>query len=241
MNAEVQVLWQSFVQRAAAAAPAKDRPRILARRAAVLPAANGLSPLRDDYANALLVLMGIVALVLLLACANLSGLLLARAAARQREISIRLAIGAGSGRLMRQFLTESLVLSALGGVAGLLLARWLSGALVTMMANGGTLTALSTEPDWRVFAFTAAISLLACVLAGMAPGLHALRANLNPGLKAGSGRPSLSQQGDGGRPAFHFDGAGGGRHSVWRHTGEAVQRRSRRADGWRADLSRSRQ
>src|SRR5207245_414884 len=115
-------------------------------------------------------------------CANLSGLLLARAASRQREISIRLAIGAGRGRLMRQFLTESLVLAAMGGSVGLLLAQWFSSALVTMIAAGNALR-LSTAPDWRVLTFTGAVSLAACVLAGLAPAVHALGANLNPGLK----------------------------------------------------------
>jgi predicted permease len=181
-NAELQVAWQSFKEGFAAAEREKDRPERLRQRAAVVSAANGISQLRNDYSEALLVLMGIVGLVLLLACANLSGLLLARAASRQREISIRLAIGAGGGRLMRQFLTESFVLAALGGSAGLVLAGWFSGALVRMLANGGTLL-LSTTPDWRVLAFTGTISLLACVLAGLAPGWHALRANLNPGLK----------------------------------------------------------
>ena len=181
-NAELQVLWQSDVQRVAAEAPEKDRPGILRRRAAVLGAAIGFSPLRYKYSEALLVLMGMVGMVLLLACANLSCLLLARAASRQREISIRLAMGAGSGRLMRQFLAENLVLAALGGSAGLMLSRWFSGALVAMMTNGGTLQ-LSTAPDGRVLAFTGTISLLACSLAGLAPGWHALRVNLNPGLK----------------------------------------------------------
>jgi predicted permease len=181
-NSELQVLWRNFAQRVAASLPEKDRPIILSQRAAVLNAASGLGLPNNDYSDALLVLMGIVALVLLLACANLSGLLLARASSRQREISIRLAIGAGSGRLMRQFLTESLLLAVLGGASGLLLAHWFSNALITMMANGGTLL-LSTTPDWRVLAFTAAISLASCVLAGLMPGLHALRVNVNPGLK----------------------------------------------------------
>ena len=126
--------------------------------------------------------MGIVGLVLLLACVNLSGLMLARAAARQREISIRLAIGAGRGRLVRQFLTESLVLAALGAGAGLLLAGWFSARLVALFASGRSL-ALSVAPDWRVFAFTAAVALLACVLTGLAPALQAVRVNLNPALK----------------------------------------------------------
>jgi predicted permease len=181
-DAELQARWQIFLQRVAARLPEKHRAGILSQRAAVLNAANGINPLREHYLGALVVLMGIVALVLLLACANLSGLLVARAASREREIAIRLAIGAGRARLMRQFLTESLLLAALGGSAGLVLAGWFSSVLLTMLANGETLR-LSTAPDWRVLAFTGAISLLACVLAGFAPGLHALRGNLHPGLK----------------------------------------------------------
>lgn len=184
-NAELQVLWQTFLQQVAATLPEKERPRFLQQRAAVLKGANGLDigGLRRDYSEPLLVLMGIVAMVLLLACANLSGLLLARAASRHREISIRLAIGAGGGRLMRQFLTESFALAAFGGCAGLLLARWFSSTMVKMMASGDDTLLLSVTPDWSVLAFTGAISLAACILSGLAPGLHALRVNLNPGLK----------------------------------------------------------
>ncbi len=182
-NAELQVLWQAFKQRVAATLPERDRPIILQQRAAVLNGRNGFDPLRDRYSRALLVLMGIVSLVLLLACANLSGLLLARAVSREREISIRLAIGASRSRLIRQFLTESFILAALGGAAGLLLARWFSSILVTTMANGEAVT-ISSAPDWRVLVFTAAISLLACVLAGVAPGLHGVRSRLNLGLRS---------------------------------------------------------
>ena len=193
-NAETQVAWQAFVKRMAASAPEKSRPEILRQRAGVLSAAGGFNWLYDDYSKALLVLMGVVGLVLLLACANLSGLLLARAASRQREISIRLAMGAGAGRLIRQFLAESLVLAALGGCTGLVLAGWFSATLVRMMANGGRLL-LSTSPDARVLGFTAVLSLAACVAAGLAPGIHALRANLNPGLKEarGGGHRKLSR------------------------------------------------
>ena len=181
-DAELQVLWQGFLQRRVTAVQEKNRHEFLRQRAGVVTADTGFNELRNDYSNALFVLMCIVALVLLLACANLSGLLLARAASRQREISIRLAMGAGRVRLIRQFLVESLVLACLGGSAGLLLAHWFSAALVAMMANGGTLL-LSIAPDWRVLAFTGGISLLACALAGLAPGWHALRASANPGLK----------------------------------------------------------
>lgn len=185
-NAELQVLWRAFQHRVAATLPEKDRPGILQERAAVLSGRNGFDPLRDRYSQALLVLMGIVAAVLLLACANLSGLLLARAEGRQREISIRLAIGAGAGRLLRQFLTEGLVLALAGGLVGLLLARLFSAALVTTMANGEAVT-LSRATDWRVLAFTATLSLLAGVLASLAPGLHGFRAGRNLGFRQQSG------------------------------------------------------
>jgi predicted permease len=192
-NAEFQVLWQSSLKAQAAQASGKDRVGILDQRAAILPASDGFNALRYNFSEPLMVLMAIVAMVLLLACANLSGLLLARAAARQREISIRLAIGASAGRLMRQFLAEGLVLAVLGGGLGLLLAYWFSGTLVQMMANGSTLV-LSYSPDWRVLAFTGVVSLVACIIAGAAPGLHALRVNLNPGLKqVRNGHPRLGK------------------------------------------------
>jgi predicted permease len=181
-NAEVQVLWSAFLQSQAAGAPEKSRSDILRARAGALPAADGFNPLRYDYARSLLILMGIVSLVLMLACVNLSGLLLARAAARQREISIRLAIGAGRGRLVRQFLTESLVLAAIGGTIGIGVAAWFSARLVTLFANGSNVV-LSVAPDWRVFAFTAAVSLVACFVSGLAPALQAIRVNVNPALK----------------------------------------------------------
>ena len=126
--------------------------------------------------------MSIVGLVLLLACANLSGLLLARAAFRQREISVRRALGAGNGRLARQFLAESFLLAALGASAGFALSQWFSRVLIAMMANGDQLD-LSVRPDWRVLGFAAAVSLAACVVAGLAPGLNARRGNVNPALK----------------------------------------------------------
>jgi predicted permease len=181
-DAEVQVLWRSFLHSHVATAREKDRAGILQQRAAALPSSDGFNPFRYDYARSLLILMGVVALVLLLACVNLSGLLLARAAARQREISIRLAIGAGRGRLVRQLLTESLLIAASGGILGLVLAVWFSERLVALFVDGRSVI-LSTAPDWRVFTFTAMVALLACVVAGLAPALHAVRFNVNPALK----------------------------------------------------------
>lgn len=196
-DAEFQVSWQAFLQRAASSMPENDHARFLQQRAVVTSGANGLDirGLRSDYGQALLVLMAIVALVLLLACANLSGLLLARAASRQREISVRMAIGANSGRLIRQFLTESFLLALLGGCAGLLLARWVSNALVAMMADRGETLVFSAAIDWPVLGFTGAISFAACILCGLAPATQVFRANLNPGLKQTKalGRPRLGQ------------------------------------------------
>jgi len=181
-DAEVQVLWRGFLQSVAAAAPENERAEILSARAGVLPAADGVNPLRYDHRRSLLILMGIVALVLLLAGVNLSGLLLARAAARQREVSIRLAIGAGRGRLIRQFLTESLLLAALGGALGLVVAWWFGTLLLTMVANGDAIE-LAVAPDGRVVAFTAAVSLVACLASGLAPALRAVRGHASPALK----------------------------------------------------------
>ncbi|MPY87506.1 MAG: FtsX-like permease family protein [Luteitalea sp.] len=181
-NAEVQVLWSSFLQSQAARAPEKERADILRQRAAAFSAPDGFNPFRDDLAQPLLILMGAVGLILLLACVNLSGLLLARAAARQREISIRLAIGAGRARLVRQFLTETLVLALLGGGVGLAMAGWFSARLVSLFASGRDVV-LSVAPDGRVLVFTAIVSLVACLAAGLAPALQAVRVNVNPALK----------------------------------------------------------
>jgi predicted permease len=182
-NAEVGALYDAWrADKAAGIRSANPRNHFLKERAAALPAAAGLNGLIARFSEPLTALMCIVALVLLLACANLSGLLLARAASRQREISVRRALGAGHGRLARQFLAESLLLAGFGALLGLALAQWFSRALVAMMANGGKLD-LPVSPDWRILAFTAAISLLACLFAGLAPGLNAGKASVNPALK----------------------------------------------------------
>jgi predicted permease len=182
VDAELQVLWTSLLQSQAAQASEKDRADILRQRAAVFASPDGINPLRYDSTQPLLILMGIVGLVLMLACVNLSGLLFARAAARQREVSIRLAIGAGRWRLVRQLLTESLVLATSGAMLGLVLAVWFSERLVALFINGRSVT-VSPTPDWRVFAFTLLVALTACVVAGLAPALHAVRFNVNPALK----------------------------------------------------------
>jgi predicted permease len=187
LNAEVDVLYRAYQQQLAATAPERERAQMLRGRAAAQLAPDGFNTIRDSIARPLLILMGIVGLVLVLACVNLSGLLLARATARAREISIRLAIGAHRGRLVRQFLTESLVLAALGGAIGLAFANWLTARLFVLFVGpgagsggGGADVVLSIAPDWRVVAFTCAVSVLACLAAGLTPALQAMRVDMNP-------------------------------------------------------------
>jgi predicted permease len=179
--AEVEVLHAAFVRAQAARAPESDRADILRQRATALSAPGGFNPL-SDFVDPLLVLMGIVGLMLLLVCVNLSGLLLARAAARQREISIRLAIGASRGRLVRQLVTESLALASIGGAIGVVLAGWFSALLVSLFADGREVV-LSVPPDRRVLAFACAVSLLACLVAGPGPALRAVGRDVHPALK----------------------------------------------------------
>ncbi|MEI9976320.1 MAG: ABC transporter permease [Ignavibacteriota bacterium] len=182
-SAEVDAVFGAWRTDTAATIGAPfDRARFLKTRAALPAGLAGLNGLRVDFVKPLAILMGIVALVLLLACANLSGLLLARAASRQREISIRRALGAGNGRLARQFSGGKPAAGVCGAAIGFAMAQWFVRALVGMMANGDPLP-LSVAPDWRIFAFTGVVSLLACVFAGLAPGLSAGKVAVNPALK----------------------------------------------------------
>jgi predicted permease len=139
---------------------------------------------RKYYAPSLYLLLGVVGLVLLIACANVANLLLSRAAGRQKEIGLRLALGASRSRLMRQLLTESLLLSVCGGVLGIIFAVWIKDGLLAVSLWGGRgMIALEPQLDWRVLGFTLTLSLLTGIIFGVAPAWRSTRVDLTPSLK----------------------------------------------------------
>jgi putative ABC transport system permease protein len=152
-----------------------------------LPAATGVSQLRNDYEDPLWLLLTLSGLVLLIACANLANLMLARASARQREMALRLTLGASRSRLIRQMLAESLLLAALGTFAGAALAQILSRALVAFLSTQQNRIFVELTPDWRVLGFAAGLAMLTCLLFGLAPAIQASRTEPGVAMKA-SGR-----------------------------------------------------
>jgi predicted permease len=158
------------------------------------PAARGLSRLRRMFSLPLQILMAVVGLVLLIACANIANLLLARASAREREIAVRMAIGAGRWRLIRQMLTESMLMAFFGGALGILFAAWASDTLLAMVPHGAEPLPLNVAPDALVLAFTFLVSLATAVLFGTLPALRATRIDLGPALKEGRGMASVSSR-----------------------------------------------
>ena len=142
----------------------------------------------------IVILMGIGGVVLLIVCANLGNLLLARATGRAQEFSIRLALGAKPGRLTAQLLTETSLLAISGSAGGLLLARWLGGALRWLLPGVASPVMLAPEIDTQVFAFTAALAVIVTIVAGLIPALQASRANINDALKQGGRTGSLGVQ-----------------------------------------------
>jgi putative ABC transport system permease protein len=157
----------------------------LAMKLTAVPSAAGVSMLRETYSDPLRILLGISGLVLLITCANLASLMLARTSAREREMAVRLAIGAGRARVIRQVLSESLLLSLAGAVAGAVLARTLSRGLVAFLNTANNPVSLDFKQDWRLFAFLLAVSLVTCVLFGLAPALRASRTAPGAAMKTG--------------------------------------------------------
>ena len=143
----------------------------------------GVDGLRRTYSKALYILIALVGLILALACANIANLLLARSAARRREMAVRLSIGAGRGRVIRQLLTESVVLASIGGALGLAFALWGIRVLTALVVSGREAFTPRADLNWRVLAVTAALSLATGVLFGLAPAFRSTRVDLMPALK----------------------------------------------------------
>jgi putative ABC transport system permease protein len=158
------------------------------------PAGSGVSSLRRTYEEPLLLLLGIAGLALLIACANLANLMLARASTREREMAIRLAIGADRGRLIRQLLAESLLLAVAGALVGAVLASFLSRYLVSFLTTKDSPLFVELGADWRVFGFMAGLAILTCILFGLTPALRASRAVPASAMRA-SGRGLTADRG----------------------------------------------
>jgi predicted permease len=187
-KASLQILFSQILQDEINQKELKDtskynRDRFLVRKVNVEAAGNGFSHLRQSYSTALIVLMCMVGLVLLIACFNVANLLIARAIARQKEVAVRLAIGASRWQLLRQLLIESLLLSMAGGAAGLFLAVAMIRALMSFIPQDGAPLMLKAEPDARILAFNAGLAVLTGLLFGLVPALQALRVDLWNTLK----------------------------------------------------------
>jgi len=167
-------------------AKAEDAPAI-----SLLSAQKDLVGARGRFSMPIYLLMAAVGVVLLIACANVAGLMLARASARQKEIAVRLALGGGRARIMRQLFTESVTLSLMGGIVGIFLAFWGARSLLAFLGSTSLRPlGISAEIDVRVLAFTIGVSLVTGIIFGLAPALRSLRVDLTPALKEGAGKGS---------------------------------------------------
>jgi predicted permease len=193
VQSELDVLFKNIIE---AGYPStldpQTRKQAMDQHVKVRDARTGTFGGRDDFAQQLMVLLAVSGVVLLIACINVANLLLARATARHKEVGVRLSIGASRGRLVRQFLSESLMLSALGGTVGLLLA-WGAAQVLTAVLSSGRHEGfqLSTALDLRVLVFTVGVTFLTGILFGLVPALRGTRVNLNDSLRD-SGRVTSS-------------------------------------------------
>ena len=175
-RAALRVRWAQL----AAAQSSPSRPPVTLE---LDSGAQGLNELRRQFSLPLQILMAAVGVVLLVACANLAGLLIVRSSARQQEIAVRLSLGAARGRIVRQLLTESALLAAAGGAAGVALAYWVTDLLLAMMSRGRGPIVLDVAPNARTLVFAAAVTIVTAALFGLLPALGASRTDVQPGLK----------------------------------------------------------
>ncbi len=182
-----QILDSEVIMPAFRNATPYDRQQFLRMWLDVMPGSQGNTSLRRQYEKPLWVLMGVVALVLLIACANLASLLTARAAARQKEIAVRLALGASRGRMLQQLLTESVLLSTAGGLAGIALAVLMVKGLLAFLPPEITGYSISSSPDPRMLAFTFLLALFTGVGFGLVPALQSTKPDIAPTLKEQAG------------------------------------------------------
>ena len=180
-NAALTPIWRDVLEVTTPTAMAPDRRAMfLSRETGLESGRAGFSRVRRQFEQPLWLLLALVGLLCAVACASAANLLIARGVARRRELAVRLAIGAGRGRLVRQLLTESLVWSAIGAAAGVLAAQWMSGALVAMMTTADLPLAIDVTPNGRVLAFALALTTLTVAAGSLLPALGATR--LSPGL-----------------------------------------------------------
>ncbi len=169
---------------------AEERKELMNQRINLQAGARGSSTLRGEYGESLKVLMALVGFVLLIACANVANLLLARGSARKKEFAVRLAIGAGRRRLIRQLMSESLLLALAGAAAGILLAQWADTLLLQMvsrMSRGHEVIQIDLRPDARMLGFALLVTFLSAILFGLIPALRVTRVDLSPILKSSAG------------------------------------------------------